>query len=208
MRACVLIPYRDRLDHLNILIPSIRDIIPNALIIVAEQFDNLPFKRGNLLNIAYLYAEDKADYFIFHDVDMIPVKGLVDYSYSDTPLHIATQCSQFNYTMCYADYFGGVNIFTKEQFRAVNGFVNSLRGWGGEDDILRNSFIEKGFTIDRRQCRFESLPHEKKINPSDYHHNLSIYRQKRDFSDGLDSCKYILDSIEEKEGYILIKVKL
>ena len=42
-----------------------------------------------LLNIGFKIAESyECDYVIFHDVDMIPL--IVDYSYSDIPLHLAT----------------------------------------------------------------------------------------------------------------------
>ena len=42
-----------------------------------------------LLNIGYTYAKKSfCGYMVFHDVDMLPVD--VDYSYSDCPLHLAT----------------------------------------------------------------------------------------------------------------------
>ena len=54
-------------------------------IFIIEQSDDKPFNRGKLLNAGYKYALDKGcDYFVFHDVDMLPED--VDYSYSDKPL--------------------------------------------------------------------------------------------------------------------------
>lgn len=40
--------------------------------------------------------------------------------------------------------FGGVTMFTEEQFRRVNGFSNYYWGWGGEDDDMYNRLINKG----------------------------------------------------------------
>ena len=38
-----------------------------------EQADDKPFNRGKLLNVGYTLACDNGcDYFVFHDVDMLP----------------------------------------------------------------------------------------------------------------------------------------
>lgn len=40
--------------------------------------------------------------------------------------------------------FGGVTMFTAEQFIAVNGFSNLYWGWGAEDDDLYLRTVNKG----------------------------------------------------------------
>lgn len=124
MKPVVIVPYRNREEHLKQFAPKMKEYL-ECDILVVEQLDNKPFNRGALLNIGFLETENDYPYFIMHDVDMIPITA--DYSYPDKPTHIATQCSQFEYKMPYGGYFGGVNLFTKEQFRSVNGFVNTLR---------------------------------------------------------------------------------
>jgi len=36
----------------------------------------------------------------------------------------------------YNTLFGGIEAFTTEHFRLINGFSNQFFGWGGEDDNL------------------------------------------------------------------------
>ena len=48
-------------------------------------------------------------------------------------------CIYFRIT--YAEIFGGVTLFTPQQFRVVNGFSNEFYGWGGEDDDMFNRLV-------------------------------------------------------------------
>jgi beta-1,4-galactosyltransferase 3 len=205
MSWCIIVPYRNREEHLNKFVPHYNKLFPDVDIIIVEQCNDNPFNLGKLVNIGFMEKGINYDYFAKHDVDMLGRKISVDYSFPNNPTHIATMCQQFRYRMPYKDYFGGVNLFTKEQFYNVNGFPNNLNGWGAEDDILRESFIEKGYTIDRRMCIFDSLEHDRKINQNDYKSNVEIMKNGRDFSNGISSCNYDIISIEKKEGYTLIK---
>lgn len=117
-------------------------------IFIVEQADDKPFNRGKLLNAGYKYAVDNGcDYFVFHDVDMLPED--VDYSYSDKPLHLATHLQEHDYETTFFDYFGGVTMFTKEDFKTINGFSNEYWGWGFEDDDLLIRCVESDLDIDK-----------------------------------------------------------
>ena len=125
-------------------------------IFIVEQADDKPFNRGKLLNAGYKYALDKGcDYFVFHDVDMLPED--VDYSYSDKPLHLATHLQEHDYETTFFDYFGGVTMFTKEDFKTINGFSNEYWGWGFEDDDLLIRCIEGDLDIDREVSGFGDI---------------------------------------------------
>ena len=116
-------------------------------ILIIEQSDDKPFNRGKLLNAGYKYAVDMGcDYFVFHDIDMLPED--VDYSYSDKPLHLATHLQEHDYETTFFDYFGGVTMFTKEDFKTINGFSNEYWGWGFEDDDLLIRCIESDLELD------------------------------------------------------------
>jgi len=146
MKLGVCIPYRDngdgvRQEHLDKLIPHLEEFLGKQGIdftcYVGHQIDNGKFHRSGTKNIAYLEAKkDGCDYFAFHDVDMLPHDDC-DYLHpGDTPKHIATYLSQWGYTLRDTEYFGGVVIFTAEQFERINGYNTDYVGWGMEDDDL------------------------------------------------------------------------
>lgn len=205
--ALFIVPYRNRASHLNIFSKKISSL--GGKILVVEQSDGKPFNRGKLLNVGALWAFAKQlpiDYFIFHDVDMIPVKA--DYSMPKNPTHIATRCSQFRYKMPYPEYFGGVTLFTKEDFFLVDGYSSKFWSWGCEDDEMRRNVLNAGLKIDSRQCTFDSLHHR----PEDrqlYRENLKyLQKGERDPDDGLFNCKFFLIETFENEMFTKIKVDI
>jgi hypothetical protein len=147
----VIIPYRDREEHLERFIEHFTKFISdqkiNYQIFVIEQYDLKLFNRGRLLNIGYKIALNyECDYFCFHDVDMLPEEA--DYSYPMKPTHLASQLSSYNYDMPYEEFFGGVTLFNKYDFEVVNGYSNNYQGWGFEDDDLLNRCYEKKLPMD------------------------------------------------------------
>lgn len=137
----VIIPYRDRKEHLEkftkAIIKNLRNQKISYQIIVVEQTDEKSFNRGILLNIGVKEAHELGcDYVVLHDVDMLPDD--VDYSYSKTPVHLATDLiSTDNKESKIAyNYFGGVTMFPINEFIRINGYSNKYWGWGFEDDDL------------------------------------------------------------------------
>tara|TARA_B110000003_G_C16652024_1_gene534599 strand:+ start:373 stop:1842 length:1470 start_codon:yes stop_codon:yes gene_type:complete len=146
----VIVPYRDRPQQLKRFVKHMENYLKDIdyEIFVIEQSDNKSFNRGKLLNVGYKLACDKScDYFVFHDIDMLPQD--VDYSYSEKPLHLATHLQEHDYETTFFDYFGGVTMFTKEDFNTINGFSNEYWGWGFEDDDLLIRCIEGDLDIDK-----------------------------------------------------------
>ena len=131
----IIVPYRNRYEHLQEFKKSIVDYLDsnsyeNYVIIIVEQDDAKLFNRGMLCNIGFLESEKQnCDYIVIHDVDMIPID--VDYSYSEFPIHLATDNIPFD------SYFGGMTLFPSDVFKKINGFSNLYWGWGFEDDDLR-----------------------------------------------------------------------
>ena len=141
-KLAVIVPYRLREEHLKVFIEKITEHLNKQEIefelIVVNQDNAKQFNRGMLLNIGYRYAKKlKCDYLVFHDVDMVPLE--VDYSYSDVPLHLATNFIDDEGTesgLPFDEYFGGVTMFPIEAFEKINGFSNKYWGWGYEDTDL------------------------------------------------------------------------
>jgi hypothetical protein len=150
----ICIPYRNRKEHLDRLIPHLTEHLNKQGIdhcfYVGHQVDDKLFNRGAMKNIAAQYAfNDGCDYIAWHDVDMLPHEE-VDYSYpEETPIHIATKLSKYSYGLGYDQYFGGVVLFTKEQVQKTNGYSNEYWDWGQEDDDLFWRCYFEGLTTGR-----------------------------------------------------------
>ena len=143
----VIIPYRNRLEHLSRFLTCIKTYLNlrkiNYEIIVINQDNGKQFNRGMLLNIGFIEAVKlECDYVVFHDVDMLPVD--VDYSYSEIPLHLATGFMlnpDEKKRELFEQYFGGVTMFSVESFKKIDGYSNKYWGWGYEDTDLLLSLI-------------------------------------------------------------------
>ncbi len=219
-RPLIIVPYRDRPTHLSCLLLHMGKHFHDLTIVVVEQSDITVFNKGLLFNIGYKVLSPYYDYVILHDVDFVPVAGKVDYGYCDTPTLLSTECSQFDYGHCYDKFFGGVVGLTKEHYELVNGFSNLFRGWGGEDDLFYNSFVQKGITPTKRMGnRFENFAHPRLDNRPqigkdfynpDYQNNLRLCQSPRDYSDGLSTLEQFCRGYEivaQEPKYIHIKVE-
>ena len=140
----VIVPFRNRYEHLREFKKSIVEYLESKnidfKIIIVEQDNAKLFNRGMLCNIGFIEAQkENCDYIVIHDIDMIPVD--VDYSYSNVPVHLATDNIPFE------SYFGGMTLFPTDIFEKINGFSNLYWGWGFEDDDLRYRCIKNDVTF-------------------------------------------------------------
>jgi predicted glycosyltransferase involved in capsule biosynthesis len=203
----IIIPYRDRLEHLTELLPQLSQRLTSYpsiqhKIVVVEQKENELFNRGQLKNIGTIYCDD-CDYFCFHDVDMIPDKSWYNYSYNKGATLLATKVKQFNYTIPYFKFFGGVVLIDKEDFKKVNGYSNAYWHWGSEDDDFRYRCELKNIDISsRNKCRFDSYDHARDKSSEFHNRNLFKYFQNMpnlfDIN-GLNSLDYtVISNIENQ----------
>lgn len=216
MQALVLVTYRQRKTHLNVFLLYMQRYFPHLRIAVIEQDDKEVWNKGLLFNAGYRELAAGYDYLILHDVDFIP-DNTVDYGPCTVPTLLATECSQYNYTHLYDGYFGGVIGLDKEHYEMVNGFSNMFRGWGGEDDHFRNSFIAKGITpLKRMGNRFENFTHPrpdvrpgvgKDFNSPDYKNNWNMVHRPRDFSEGLSTAAYKVIYRGEHKECVHLKIR-
>jgi hypothetical protein len=168
-RIGVIVPYRNREEHLERFVPYLRDHLKEQglsfRILIVEQLDDLPFNRGALLNMGAQLCHDDCDFFCFHDVDLLPKE--VDYTPGSQPISLVS-CRTNEFTshreFLPPHFFGGVTVISKEQFYLVNGFSNRFWGWGFEDD----NFLFRCLLAGLQPCRLRNSPF------LEMNHNLSV----------------------------------
>jgi hypothetical protein len=163
-RIAIIVPFRDREKHLAEFIPCLQAHMEGMAqpfkLFVVHQADRRPFNRGALKNAGFELARKEGfEWMAFHDVDYLPEGPSCDYSMpKDKPIHLASCISNSDYRQFYISFFGGVVLFTVDQFVRVNGYSNDYRGWGGEDDDLFSRMVKVGLAE-----RSEIIPLNREI---------------------------------------------
>lgn len=143
-RVGIVIPYRDRKQHLPILLKNLHPFLIKQQIdygiFLVEQSPEGSFNRAKLMNIGFVEALKIYDWdcFIFHDVDLLPMDDRNLYNCPTQPRHMSVAIDTFKWQLPYSSIFGGVSSMTSKQFNAVNGFSNSYFGWGGKYKLFLN----------------------------------------------------------------------
>jgi hypothetical protein len=148
-RLAVVIPFRDREEHLFKLLPALRRSLDQQnidyRIVVVEQEPGKLFNRAKNINVGADVAGNEADYFCFHDVDMYPEKA--EYGCPSQPFRLVKRLTQtFRSVPEFTGYyFSGAISIRKEQFIAANGFANDYWGSGSQDEDFFYRLLLKGF---------------------------------------------------------------
>ena len=96
----IIVPYRDREEHLKKFVPHIKHFLSNKIdykIIIVEQTHEKSFNRGMLRNIGFDILKNECQYFCMHDIDMLPINDDCDYSYNEGVVKLSKFISQFNF---------------------------------------------------------------------------------------------------------------
>jgi len=174
----IIIPYRDRQSHLEVLLPRLQEVFQdkNYEIIISEQNDLDNFNLANTQNIAAQYST--GNIIVLHQVDYYPTND-VSYEIKDQPVLPAKYGIFVNNDLtkrAYEDipggyrkwetgiddnFYGGVIIMRKEHWDKINGINPLYKGWGNEDEDLRERFKWAGYTPKRNKIgTFYCLYHE------------------------------------------------
>ena len=168
IKYSIIISYRNREEHLSILLPRLKEIFTNKSyeIIIAEQDNDEKFQKNSLYNIATQKAT--GDLFIFHDVDYYPGNNVSYYTTSDIPLYPVRNLiflnqegtqrdfndipeGYRNFHQNVGDHSGGVFVLHRELFYKMNGLNPYYKGWGKEDDDTRNRLRLLGYNWKRNE---------------------------------------------------------
>ncbi|XP_025096876.1 beta-1,4-N-acetylgalactosaminyltransferase bre-4-like [Pomacea canaliculata] len=141
-RVAVVIPYRDRLAHLTVLLAHLLPVLKRQQlhfrVFVVEQYGTLTFNKGRIMNAAFKEALKIFDFqcVVFHDVDLIPEDDRNMYTCPIMPRHMSVAIDEMNYRLAYQMLVGGVLNMRMEHYQLVNGYSNMYWGWGAEDDDM------------------------------------------------------------------------
>lgn len=191
----VIVPYRDRADHLAQFIPHMNKYLPEAKIVIVEQADEKPFNRAKLINIGYI--EFPAEHICAHDIDLLPV--YVNYHEGHGVQQKVKSDIQTK------DYLGGVTIFDSKTFDLIGGYHNEYFH-RAEDNELMFHLKRLQIPIDNRFDVFEQLPHKRS-----YHEFIPELWQKAQLprtKNMLKTCEYELISKEIHHTHVHLKVTL
>jgi len=217
-KLAVLIPYRNRTEHLRMFLHHMHPIFQRQLldyrIFVVEQTPKEDFNRGALMNIGYAEALKRDDYdcFVFHDVDLVPEDDRNTYECPISgPKHMSVAVNKWKYRLQYKNYFGGVTALSRQQFKAINGFANSFYGWGGEDDDLNHRIHNRNYTLNRNPAniaRFIMLKHDKVSMNEDLENMMEKSANNQLDDEGLNTLKYSVVQSEDLPLYTWILADL
>lgn len=192
-KFAIIVPYRDRAQHLAKFLPHMKARFKNADIFIIEQIPGKAFNRGKLLNIGVIEATGYP-YYALHDVDMLPEKS--DYSAPIGPTLLATKAEQFGYKLPFLEYFGGVVLISAEHMKQCNGYHNEFWSWGAEDNNFRDRVIATVGSVYSRECIYKSLPHDRKIDQILYPANVKLMNKGPQLDNGISNCEYKIISRE------------
>ena len=228
----ILVPYRDRLEHMKYFIenysPLLKKKVPNSKVVFIEQdFSNNYFNRGMLLNIGFDLYKDKTQFYITHDIDIIPNEHIIQELFNINNYDVVKIFTGNHMSL------GGICKFSKESLFQVNGFPNYIWGWGIEDrvmgyryNIFKKNIKERNYGVGINSNNFILLTHKHNGNnthPNNYSskNNISdnenkIYntnnielQKQHIMSSGLNNLQYkILEKINISDYVELIKVSI
>lgn len=134
----IVVPIRDRNEEVFKFTAHMQWFLADKLdytIYFIEQQSPELFNYGSLCNVGYELLKDECDYFIFHDVNLIPITDNCDYSDDFlNPVHISANISDIKNGKPYPHYIGGVFKINKTDFEKINGFSNEY--WNGGFEYL------------------------------------------------------------------------
>jgi hypothetical protein len=223
-RLSVVIPFRDRDEHLWQLLPPLTAMLKNQniqhRIVVVEQEAGGLFNRGRLINAGIHYAAQSTDYYCLHDVDAVPI--VADYRCPSQPLRLVSNIRRAGGEESRTDYyFSGAISIRRDQVFAANGYSNEYWGWGKEDDDFFFRLLLAGLLcfydlhgtfLDLPNPKAQAVAHNGRARPAHVRRN----RRRRSrlqrgltspFADGLNTLRYDVTDHVDGGSYEKIRVR-
>lgn len=224
----IIIPYRNREEHLSILLPALLEKFQNDEyeIIIAEQNDNEKFRLSSLYNIAFKYTV--GDLLIFHDVDYIPSDNVSYQLKNNNPTYPVKQVvfldSQLKlkpeneipagyryFNQDVGNHWGGVFMMRRNHFELINGFNPLYVGWGKEEEDTHMRLLEKNLTCERNnEGLFYALDHNDNCPPvtdNDFINNHHLfYNYKNNMHVGYKNINADVEQFKTNDNIKWLKI--
>lgn len=199
-KLSVIIPYRDREEHLRIFLNEFpkyleKQGIDYHITIVEQANNDILFNKGILFNAGFRETKN-FDYFCLHDVDMLPLYS--DYGYDiNTPkgsgffIHPARYVEKWEYVEL-PGCCGGIVLVDRQTYLDVNGYSISYWGWGIEDDDFKRRCLQNKTTrVMNTEGIYRTLYHLHNYNAHCYIQNRKVFNANlAKEEDGLKQTTY------------------
>jgi glycosyltransferase involved in cell wall biosynthesis len=223
MKYSIIIPYRNRETHLEVLLPRLQEKFEGQdyEIIISEQGNTDNFQISIVNNIGF--RESKGDIIILHQVDYYPADDL-DYTFTGDVTLMGAKAFFLDQTnknlrsesdipggyrnfsqAIDPDFYGGVVMMSREHFIKINGLNPLYKGWGNEDEDLRERLKWANLPVVRQtQGTFFCLYHEDNgaihLQPSsyqkDFYEGRTLYANAYQYRNvGYANIEYTLEEI-------------
>ncbi|XP_013391513.1 beta-1,4-galactosyltransferase 4 [Lingula anatina] len=219
--VAIIIPYRDRQEHLDILLQNLHPFLQSQKchyqIFVVEQALPAPYNLGYTRNVGFVEASATFNFtcYIFHDVDKIPMNNSLLYRCPpDRVLHLASAEDRNQYDLMYPNYIGGVIGTAPDTFKKLNGFPNNYIRWGGEDDDFFQRSVSQKVPIEHAHTQLGMYRVLNHTRPPGYDNKekgdmnqfaSKLYKHYGPLIDGLNTLNYTRLATEYRPTYTWIK---
>jgi len=195
----IIVPYRDRKEHLDQFIPHMNKYLPDAKIVIVEQADGKPFNRGKLINACFL--EMRPTYFAVHDVDMLDIEVKYDHEFYLDGCVIQLCSSDIQLS----DFLGGVTRYSFISFVNAGGYHNDYFHRAEDNEMMFN-LKSKKIKVINRFGTFHQLPHPR--TGPEFIPELWAKAQLPRTKNMLNTCEYQLISKEVFNTHTHLRVLL
>jgi hypothetical protein len=208
----ILVPHRNRADQLEIFEIVMKNnlvMYPHMAMIFIEQNslgdgdEQLPFNKGALLNIGFLYLKQKFPQtystftIVMHDLDVILSNSL------DLGQLFSTATGTIRHVFGFDFCLGGIVVINAIDFENMNGYP-MIWGWGCEDNGLQDRAKLHHIAIDRNKKSFLNANELKLTGVTFLDHTAPLHVQPRAFL--VSEWKRFDDGDTAQEGLSTLKV--